>query len=149
MYRHLFTYPHHLLNNLGDLQNILYHNLHPWSATNIRAGSRQTFPKVNISKTANSIEIQAFLPGIAVDQLETTIDKGLLTISGERKPSSFDTQKEYRRYAEERFSGAFKRVINLPDDIDSNKVDATYENGILKISIGKQNPSEPQRIQIK
>jgi len=72
------------------------------------ASRSRAFPPVNIVATNNSIEIVAFAPGVNADELDMSIDKGLLTISGQRKPALPDTSDDTRAYSQEVFSGAFR-----------------------------------------
>ncbi|WP_334011012.1 Hsp20/alpha crystallin family protein [Burkholderia cepacia] len=117
--------------------------------SSIRAGRLGAFPQINIGATDESIEIVAFAPGINAAELDVSIDKGLLTISGERKSTQPDTGSETRTYAQERFAGAFRRVIELPDTADPDKVQARYENGCLSISVGRRESSKPRAITIR
>ncbi|KVO08664.1 Hsp20/alpha crystallin family protein [Burkholderia ubonensis] len=117
--------------------------------SSIRAGRLGAFPQINIGATDESIEIVAFAPGINATELDVSIDKGLLTISGERKSTQPDTGSETRTYAQERFAGAFRRVIELPDTADPDKVQARYENGCLSISVGKRESSKPRAIAVQ
>ncbi|MBY4801300.1 Hsp20/alpha crystallin family protein [Burkholderia cepacia] len=117
--------------------------------SSIRAGRLGAFPQINIGATDESIEIVAFAPGINAAELDVSIDKGLLTISGERKSTQPSTGSETRTYAQERFAGAFRRVIELPDTADPDKVQARYENGCLSISVGRRESSKPRAITIQ
>ncbi|KVK84168.1 heat-shock protein Hsp20 [Burkholderia ubonensis] len=117
--------------------------------SSIRAGRLGAFPQINIGATDESIEIVAFAPGINAAELDVSIDKGLLTISGERKSTQPDAGSETRTYAQERFVGAFRRVIELPDTADPDKVQARYENGCLSISVGKRESSKPRAIAVQ
>lgn len=117
--------------------------------SSIRASRFGTFPQVNIGATDDSIEIVAFAPGVNAAALDVSIDKGLLTINGERQSPQPDTDTERRTYAQERFSGAFRRVIELPDTADPDKVQARYENGCLSISVGKRESSKPRAITVQ
>ncbi|MDN7908678.1 Hsp20/alpha crystallin family protein [Burkholderia cepacia] len=117
--------------------------------SSIRAGRLGAFPQINIGATDESIEIVAFAPGINAAELDVSIDKGLLTISGERKSTQPGTGSEMRTYAQERFAGAFRRVIELPDTADPDKVQARYENGCLSISVGRRESSKPRAITIR
>ncbi|WP_269501365.1 Hsp20/alpha crystallin family protein [Burkholderia sp. IMCC1007] len=117
--------------------------------SSIRAGRLGAFPQINIGATNESIEIVAFAPGVNASELDVSIDKGVLTISGERKSPQPDTGGETRTYAQERFVGAFRRVIELPDTADPDKVQAHYENGCLLISVGKRESSKPRAITVQ
>ena len=117
--------------------------------SSIRASRFGAFPQINIGATDDSIEIVAFAPGVDAAALDVSIDKGLLTIGGERKSAQRDTGGERRTYAQERFAGTFRRVIELPEAADPDKVQAHYENGCLSISIGKRESSKPRAIAIQ
>lgn len=116
--------------------------------SSIRAGRLGAFPAINIGATDESIEIVAFAPGIKQENLEVSIDRGLLTISGERHSVWQEDMPEVRRYAQERFIGAFRRVIELPEGADPDKVQARYANGCLSVSVGKREASKPRAITV-
>ncbi|MCA8276137.1 Hsp20/alpha crystallin family protein [Burkholderia sp. AU30280] len=115
----------------------------------LRATRSETFPAVNIGSTDDSIEIVAFAPGLDPAAIDVSIDKGLLTISGERKPPESNEDAETRVYARERFMGAFRRVIELPQHADPDKVNARYVNGCLTISVGRSEASKPRAIAVQ
>ncbi|MBP0637965.1 Hsp20/alpha crystallin family protein [Cupriavidus sp. AcVe19-6a] len=117
--------------------------------SSIRSGRFGAFPPVNIGSTDDSIEIVAFAPGLKPEDLEVSIDKGLLTIGGERGATFGDDSPDSRRYARERFVGAFRRVIELPQSCDPDKVQARYANGCLSISVGKREASKPRAIAVE
>jgi HSP20 family protein len=115
--------------------------------SSIRAPQSNFFPQINIGSTDDSVEIVVFAPGIDASKVEVTVDKGLLTISGERRrPSS---SEEARPYAQERFSGSFRRAIELPPDVDPDRVQARFQNGCLSISVGKREITKPLTIAIQ
>ncbi|KVV37551.1 heat-shock protein Hsp20 [Burkholderia territorii] len=115
----------------------------------LRATRSETFPAVNIGSTDDTVEIVAFAPGLDPSAIEVSIDKGLLTISGERKPPEANVGDETRVYARERFMGAFRRVIELPQHADPDKVNARYANGCLTISVGRSEASKPRAITVQ
>ena len=104
------------------------------------------FPPINVGTTDDSIEVVAFAPGIDPSKLEVTIDKGVLTIAGERKP--FEAPADTKRHARERASGTFRRVVELSQHADPEKVQARYVDGCLLISIGKRESSKPRAITV-
>src|SRR5205814_1404307 len=83
-------------------------------------------------------------PGIDFSKLEVSIDKGLLTIAGERATGLPQEGDKLSVYARERYAGTFKRVVSLPDDVDTARVEANYRDGILRISIPKAEASKPR-----
>ncbi|HVL59178.1 MAG TPA: Hsp20/alpha crystallin family protein [Burkholderiaceae bacterium] len=119
----------------------------PAGARNIRAMQRAGFPPLNVGTTPETIEVLAFAPGLDPNSIDLTIDKGLLILSGERAAPKSDSDKHVV-YAQERFGGKFRRVVSLPTDADPGKVDATYRDGILRVTVHKRESSRPRQIQI-
>ncbi|SAL88819.1 heat shock protein Hsp20 [Caballeronia choica] len=117
--------------------------------SSIRSGRFGAFPQVNIGSTDDSIEIVAFAPGVDPAKLDVSIDKGLLTISGERGDRTAGSQRRHAYLCEERFIGAFRRVIELPQHADPDKVTAQYTNGCLTVSIGKRETSKPRAVTVQ
>lgn len=113
----------------------------------IRGGTRGGFPALNIGSTPQSVEIYAFAPGVDPASLDVQIEKGVLTIAGERAAEPLPEKATL--HIEERFSGRFRRVITLPDDIDPNRATAKYRDGVLHISIARQEAAIPRRITIQ
>jgi HSP20 family protein len=116
--------------------------------TSLRS-SQGFFPPVNVGATDDSIEIVVFAPGFTASQFDISIDKGLLTIAGERKRPEEAVGEETRSYARERFMGAFRRVIELPQNANPDDVQAKYADGCLSIRIGKQESSKPRSITVQ
>ncbi|MEO6747047.1 MAG: Hsp20/alpha crystallin family protein [Caldimonas sp.] len=142
-----FRFAGDLFPELSRLQQRLDEVFQTGSATNIRELARGTFPAVNVGSSPDSIEVLAFAPGVDSKTLQITVDKGLLVIAGERSRASSDAEKQ-NVYAQERFAGAFRRVISLPDDADPAKVDASLRDGLLRISVAKRESSKPRQIAV-
>lgn len=115
--------------------------------TSLRS-SQSYFPPLNIGATDDAIEIVVFAPGLAASQFDVSIDKGVLTIAGERKRPEAATREETRSYARERFMGPFRRVIELPSNVNPDDVQAKYADGCLSIRIGKHESSKPRSIAV-
>ncbi|KWF18256.1 Hsp20/alpha crystallin family protein [Burkholderia pseudomultivorans] len=137
-----------LLGELERLQRQMA-SLFAGYPASLRATRSETFPPVNIGSTDDSVEIVAFAPGLDPAAIDVTIDKGLLTISGERRLLESNADAETRVYARERFMGAFRRVIELPQHADPDKVDARYVNGCLIVSVGRSEASKPRAITVQ
>ncbi|MFM0095634.1 Hsp20/alpha crystallin family protein [Paraburkholderia nemoris] len=118
----------------------------PSSIRSVRCG---TFPQINIGVTDDTVEVVAFAPGMKPAELDVSIDKGLLTISGERKPLTDDSNSDREVYAQERFAGTFRRVIELPQSVDPDKVQARYVDGCLCVTVKKHESSKPQSITVQ
>jgi HSP20 family protein len=117
--------------------------------SSIRAVQRGTFPSVNVGVTPEAVDIFAFAPGIDASTLDVTVDKGLLTISGERRGAEKPAGGKVTVYTRERSEGPFRRVVSLPEDADPERVSATYRDGVLHIHVQKREASRPRRIEIK
>nr|CAA6829868.1 MAG: Molecular chaperone (small heat shock protein) [uncultured Thiotrichaceae bacterium] len=142
----IFNFSDNLFNELEQLQNQLNRRS---IVSNIRPVARGTFPAINLGSTPTSVEVYAFVPGVDASTLDIQMDKNLLTLQGERNLDIPTDNDASTVYAQERFSGKFKRVITLPDDVDVNNVSATCKEGVLKISILRRKETLPTRIEIK
>lgn len=121
--------------------------------SSIRSAGPGAFPAINIGQTAGSIEVYAFAPGLDPAKIEVTIDRGVLTLSGER-PSTLPTAEQARErkvslYAQERPYGRFQRAVSLPDDADPAQVRASYRDGVLQVSIARRESAQPRRIAVQ
>ncbi|PID49261.1 MAG: heat-shock protein Hsp20 [Proteobacteria bacterium] len=147
MYGTLFNFSDDLFGELDNLQRHLLGGRGLLS--NIRPVARGTFPAINLGSTPTSVEVYAFVPGVDAKTLDIQIDKNLLTVQGERQLDLPDEDGKATIYAQERFSGKFKRVITLPDDVDVNKVTANCKDGVLCISIQRREEAQPKRVEIQ
>ena len=119
----------------------------PGSASSIRSAGTG-FPVLNVGTTPQAIEVQALAPGLDPAKLEITVDRGLLVIAGERASQLPPPAERANVYANERFTGSFRRVVSLPEDADPNRVDASYRDGVLRITVAKRASSLPRRIEV-
>ena len=146
MYRFLF--PRDVFAELDRLQREMQEafDLSP----SIRGLGRGSFPALNVGGTPQSVEIFAFAPGLDPATVEVNLDRGVLTIAGERQanlPSGDDDQAAV--HINERFSGRFRRVVSLSDDVDPNGVSADYRDGVLRISAKRRESAQPRRITVQ
>jgi len=116
--------------------------------SSIRAANRGAFPAINMGSTPEAVEIYAFAPGIDPGKLEVSVDRNLLTIAGERQPSLPEESDKVSVYAAERFTGAFRRVISLPEDADASRIAANYRDGVLRIVVPRREAAKPRRIEV-
>jgi len=117
--------------------------------SSIRAvGRAGAFPALNIGTWAEALEIYAFAPGIDPSSIEVSVEKGVLSISGERTRRVEEPKEGKVVYAQERFDGRFRRVVALPEDADPERVDASYRDGVLKIVVAKRESSKPRQIRV-
>jgi HSP20 family protein len=113
----------------------------------IRSVAPGTYPAINIGHTPTSVEIYAFAPGIDPAKVDVVLDRGVLTLAGERPLP--DTDPKAAVYSNERLGGRFKRAISLPDDVDPQRVQASYRDGVLHVSVARREPAQPKRITIQ
>ena len=118
IYRSLF--PRDVLAELDRLQREMQQGFR--LSPSIRGIARGGFPAMNVGGTPQSVEIYAFAPGIDPATLDVQIEKGVLTVAGERQRQA--AGEEATVHIDERFEGRFRRVVTLPDDVDPNAVDA-------------------------
>jgi len=111
----------------------------------IRGFARGGFPALNVASTPQSAEVYAFAPGLEPASIQVLLERGVLSISGDR-PSDLDPRGSL--HVHERFAGRFHRVVSLSDDLDPDQVRATYRDGVLHISIQRQQAAQPRRIQV-
>ena len=111
----------------------------------IRSLPRGSFPAVNVGSGDDKFEVYLFAPGLEPKELDISIQQNLLTVTGERVARPNDKATYYRQ---ERFSGEFRRAVTLPDDVDPDKVDARYRDGILQISVRRREGAQPRQIQV-
>ena len=103
-------------------------------------------PAVDIREEENQFLIQADLPGIEPKDVEITMDKNVLTLKGERHQETEEGKNGYRRV--ERAYGTFYRRFSLPETADAERIQARSDNGVLSISIPKQEKAQPRRITV-
>ena len=112
----------------------------------IRAVPRGTFPPINIGATAERVDVYLFAAGLDPKSIDVSIQQNLLSISGNREATVKPDAEYYRR---ERYDGEFRRVIALPDDVDPEKVDAKYRDGVLQITVQRRQPARPRQVEIR
>ena len=103
-------------------------------------------PTVDLSETAEHIAVRAEVPGISPNDIQISLVGDTLTIKGEKKQEKDETDENY--HYTERSHGSFSRSISLPCDIQEDKVDATYKDGVLTIKMPKCTPSAAKEIKI-
>ena len=117
----------------------------PWTG-GIRSLPPGTFPAINVGSTENNVTVYLFAPGIDAKKRDISIQQNLLSVSGERE---VDRNEEATFYRQERFDGEFRRVISLPDDVDPDRVDASYRDGIVQITVRRRESAKPRQIAIR
>lgn len=104
------------------------------------------YPRINLREEKDNFFVEALLPGVDPGALEMSVLKGTLTLAGERKEVKAEGATWHRR---ERSAGRFLRAIDIPVEIDVNKVQADFKDGLLTVTLPKAESERPRRIAIK
>lgn len=140
-------FPGDLINELDRLQRQIQRFSGP--ATSIRGFGRSEFPALNIGSTPEAVEIFAFAPGLDPASIDVTIERGVLTVSGERKSELPEEGRNQNIHINERFAGRFHRAVSLSDDVDPTRVNARYNDGVLQIRIMRRESAQRRHIEIQ
>jgi len=108
-------------------------------------GTRNWVPPVDIHETDNDLIVTADLPGVDPKNVDVRVENNVLTILGERPFEPVDNENVHRV---ERMYGGFARSFTLSTPVDADKIQATYKDGVLRISLPKAEQAKPKRIQI-
>jgi HSP20 family protein len=120
-----------------------------WPGRFIESDTTRPFlrPAMDVVENDDNITIRVDLPGLSGDDVHVEMEDNTLTISGEIGDT---IEKEGDRYHyRERYSGSFRRSLRLPNTVDANKVDASFENGVLNVVLPKLPQAQPKKIEIK
>ena len=117
----------------------------PWSRRALAA--REWTPRMDMFDREDKVVINAELPGMSKEDVDISVTGNILTIQGERKAEEEVKDEDY--YCCEQYRGAFYRAIQLPSGLETDKIDATYDNGILEITLPKSPEVKPKRIEVK
>jgi HSP20 family protein len=102
-------------------------------------------PAIDVTETEKSYEITAELPGMEEKNIDVKLANGILTIRGEKQDEKEEKKKDY--YLRERSFGSFERSFQVPDNVDTNKIDASFKKGVLTVMLPKS--AEAQRAEKK
>ena len=112
-----------------------------------RAYSEMWQPTVDISETNDSLVVKAELPGLETEDVNVSISGDILTIKGEKKTEN--EQKDEHYQCVERYSGSFQRVFQLPSGVKADEVKATFDKGVLKVTLPKVEEAKKKEIEIE
>jgi HSP20 family protein len=104
-------------------------------------------PALDISERKDAYLITVELPGVKMDDLEITLEDGMLTIQGERQVTNDASEQQFHRV--ERRYGAFRRAITLPAHVQADAVEASVEGGVLELVVPKAEEAKPKRIEVR
>ena len=104
-------------------------------------------PALDILETEDRFEVTVDLPGIESEQVEVTFEDGMLTIRGNREFARDEEQGQFHRI--ERSYGSFARSVRLPHTADAEKIQASFDQGVLKVEVPKRDEAKPRTIEVK
>ena len=114
---------------------------------NERAMTSAWAPALDISERKDAYLVTVELPGVEAEDLDITMEDGLLTIQGERRVAQDSSEQQFHRV--ERSYGAFRRSITLPAQVMTEGIEASAEDGVLQIVVPKMEQAKPKRIQVR
>lgn len=136
------------LNSLQRQMNRLFDDFFGGSA---RSDSDQQIrawaPLVDIREDVNAYYVHAEIPGVNKDEIKMTMNNNTLSIRGDKKQESENKSSNYHRL--ERTYGSFERSFTLPTTVKTDKIDASYLNGVLTVTLPKTEEAKPKEIQVK
>ena len=104
-------------------------------------------PPADILEKADAIRIMAELPGVQPDQVKISVEGNVLTIQGSKEQRAEEETERVHRY--ERVYGTFERTFTLPASVDANAIQASYEHGILTVTLPKVEKAKPRQIEVQ
>ena len=129
-----------------DMDRLFGRALAGWPRLSIAARSGRVYPAINVWEDEENLYAEAEVPGIKLEHIEVTVVGDELTVAGERKAPYGEETAFHRR---ERGFGTFRRVIGLPGEVDAERVFATLNHGVLRITLPKAEAAKPRKIEVK
>jgi HSP20 family protein len=147
MFGRLTSFPGSLFDDFRRLEQEMDERFvrSSWPAS-IRSVAQGAYPPINVGAAPDRVNVYLFAAGLDPKSLDISLQRNLLTVSGERKVTVHEQANYYRQ---ERFIGDFRRVITLPDDVDPDQVEAHYRDGVLQITVQRHEAARPRQIQVK
>jgi HSP20 family protein len=136
-------------DEMAQMSPVLAHalGLHGQQQGSGRATAMAWAPALDISERKDAYLVTVELPGVQADDLQITLEDGLLTIQGERHVAQDASEQQFHRV--ERRYGAFRRLITLPAHVMAEGIEASVEDGVLQILVPKMEEAKPKRIQVR
>jgi len=104
-------------------------------------------PLADVKETKEGFEVAVELPGMKQEDIQVSVEDNVLSVKGERKQESEASEEGYSRL--ERFHGTFERHFSFPGTVDTERIQATYRNGLLEIRLPKKEEAKPKAVEIK
>ena len=139
---------HPVFSQLHQLQGEMNRLLDRWGDQGGAPVFAAEYPLVNVWEDTDAVFVEAEVPGLDPKDLEVLVsENNQLTLKGERRPPATNEKGIWHR--QERTHGGFVRVITLPFNVDADKVDARFENGVLHLKLAKHESAKPRKISVK
>ena len=150
IYRRLIDFPtfgsRSVFGDLDSLRRQLDRFMNIYSYSPRRTADAGVFPLLNVTEDGDKFYMRAELPGVKADDLDIQATGKTISISGERKiPVEHNNARYHRR---EREAGKFSRVLAMPSEIDSDRIEASLRNGILTVMVPKAEATKPRQIKV-
>lgn len=139
--------PWNLLNQLHTELDRMFETRPTYGDNETNLATSDWVPAVDIKEEPDRFVIHADVPGVDPKDIEVNMENGVLSIKGERESESKEERKGYKRI--ERVRGSFFRRFSLPDTADASAISAKSKNGVLEITIPKQEKVQPKRIAVE
>jgi HSP20 family protein len=136
------------LNTIQTEMNRLFNTFFdsPTPANGGQIAVRRWIPAMDVVETEDHFVLRADLPGLSESDVNVELDDRVLTISGERKAEHEQRSEGY--YRVERASGSFNRALRLPEGVDADGIQASFDNGVLEVRIPKPEQPKPRKVAI-
>jgi HSP20 family protein len=137
------------VRELGTIQNEMNRLFNSFFDTPTPANGttyRRWVPAMDLVETENAFVLKADLPGLSESDVNIELEDNVLTVSGERKSEHEDRKAGY--YRVERSYGSFRRSLTLPEGVDPEAVKATFDKGVLEVTVPKPEQQQPRKVQI-
>lgn len=133
--RSLFNYGEDLWDNFFNTDHFLSRGRESW------------YPAVDIEESKDNYHVTMELPGMGKDDVNISFENGVLHVRGEKKEEKEDKDRNYHCY--ERRYGKFERAFRIHSDVDNDKIDANFKNGVLSIDLPKAEKAKAKQIEVK
>jgi HSP20 family protein len=134
------------INSLQSEMNRLFNTFFETPTGGVGNGGRRWIPAMDLVETQDHFVLRADLPGLAESDVDVELEDNVLTLSGERKVEREDRQEGY--YRVERASGSFQRSLTLPEGVDPEAIEASFDKGVLEVRIPKPEARKPRKVAI-
>ena len=135
------------INSLQQEMNRLFSSFFDTPSGPGNGGARRWIPAMDLVETDDHFVLRADLPGLSEEDVHIELEDNVLTISGDRKTEHEERKEGY--YRVERATGTFRRSLTLPEGVDADAIQATFDKGVLEVRIPKPEERKPRRVQIQ